>query len=357
MPGTSADRLEDFISVLRDSAGYSSGQTLARKAGISRSAVWKHIRRLRRCGYDIRSLHGKGYRLAGGTEYPVPWELGRLLHTNKVLGKKKIVYREMATSTQAIAIALAEKGEDEGLVVIAEQQSGGRGRMKRRWVSPRGGIWLSVVLRPPIPTAASTMLPFAAAVAVCDAIRQEAKINATLKWPNDVMVAGKKVAGILLDLSAEAETVNYAVVGIGINANVDTSKLKIEGREGRPGITSLAQEAGHDINRLRLTGALLEKLEHYYFLMLEENEKEGEGGQRAVMEEWKKRSDMLGKQVTISQQQGKKPIRGTAVDVAGDGSLVVRVENGEKEIRVVSGDVMVAGGSSSSSSGGVSTSQ
>lgn len=322
-------RLEEFLALLKEAeSGYASGQWLAKKAGISRSAVWKQVRKLRRCGYPIESLHGSGYRLAGSTEYPVPWELEWLVRT-RFVGKSAIVYRDSAGSTQDIAISLANKENAHGAVVIAEQQSGGRGRMKRKWVSPRGGIWVSVVLKPDIPTAASTMLPFVAAIAVCEAIRVVTGLKATLKWPNDVMVNGKKVAGILLDLSAEAETVNYAVIGIGINANIDTSKIRID-REGRPAITSLKEELGQDVNRLQLTAIMLEMLEHFYLVL------EGQGA-LLVIAEWRKRSDMLGRNVTVVQQ-GKEH-RGVATDINDDGSLQVKTSRGE--ISVVSGDILV----------------
>jgi BirA family biotin operon repressor/biotin-[acetyl-CoA-carboxylase] ligase len=328
MPGY--DRLEEFLALLKDpESGYASGQWLAKKAGISRSAVWKQIRKLRSCGYTIESLHGKGYRLAGSTEYPVPWELGRLVRTQFV-GRGTMVYRDSASSTQDIAISLAEKEGAHGAVVIAEQQSGGRGRMKRKWASPRGGIWISVVLMPAIPTATSTMLPFVAALAVCDAIREATGLRATLKWPNDVMINEKKVAGILLDLSAEAETVNYAVIGIGVNANVEPSKIRVD-REGRPAITSIRGELGQDVNRLRLTALLLEKLEHFYMML------EGKGAQ-PIIAEWRRRSYMMGKDVTVIQQ-GKER-KGVAVDINDDGSL--KVETDEGEISVVSGDVLVS---------------
>ena len=322
------DRLQEFAALLEESSGYMSGQLLAKKGGISRSAVWKHVRSLRQCGYNVESLHGQGYRLAGTTEYPVPWELVKLLKTSFV-GKGEMVYRQSAESTQSIAIALAEKGKVDA-VVIAEQQSGGRGRMKRKWLSPRGGVWLSVVLKPAVPTVTSTMLPFVAAIAVCDAIREATNLAATLKWPNDVMVAGKKVAGILLDLSAEAETVNYAVIGIGINANVDASKLKID-REGKPAVTSLMDELGHDVNRLQLTKLLLEKIELFY-MALEKN------GPAAIVAEWCKRSDMMGKKVNVIQQD--KRYDGIAADVNDDGSLRVRTTKGD--MNVTSGDVLVS---------------
>ena len=325
------DRLQEFIALLRESPGYMSRQSLAKKAGISRRAVWKHIRKLQQCGYNVESLHGQGYMLTGTTEYPVSWELAKLLDTTFV-GKGEMVYRQYAESTQKIAIGLAEKGKVNA-VVIAEQQSGGRGRMKRKWLSPKGGIWLSLVIKPAVPTVASTMLPFVAAVAVCDAIREATNLAATLKWPNDVMVVGKKVAGILLDLSAEAKTVNYAVIGVGINANFDASKLKID-RDGRPAVTSLKDELeGRDVNRLQLTKLLLEKIELFY-LMLEKN------GPPAIIAEWRKRSDMMGKKVSVLQHG--QTYYGVAADVNNDGSLRVRTGTAAAgDMNVVSGDVLV----------------
>ncbi len=328
MARTEDGRMVEFLGLLKQNTDYASGQSLAKKAGISRSAVWKHIRRLRRLGYSIESLHGKGYRLAGDTERPVPWELARELKTSFV--GKTVIYRESTQSTQSIAIALAEKQGAHGTTVISEQQTGGRGRLKRKWLSPKGGIWISIILRPTIPTATSTMLPFVAALAVCDAVRDATGLEATLKWPNDVMVRGRKVAGILLDLSAEAETVNYAVIGIGINANVDAKKLHLD-REGRPAATSLSDELGHGINRLRLTALLLEKLEKH-FMFLEEK------GSSPIVAMWRNRTDMLGRKVLVAQQD--KVVFGTAKDVGDDGSLVVSTAAGD--ISVVSGDVTVS---------------
>lgn len=320
-------RIVEFLDLLKKNADYASGQSLAKKAGISRSAVWKHIRRLRRLGYKIESLHGKGYRLEGDTDYPVPWELAKA--KTSVVGKT-VVYRESADSTQNLAIAIAEKQAANGTAVIAEQQTGGRGRLKRKWLSPRGGIWISVILRPSIPTGASTLLPFVAAISVCDAVRDATGLDATLKWPNDVMVRGKKVAGILLDLSAEAEAVNYAIVGIGINVNVESNRLRLD-RDGRPAVTSLSDELGHPVNRLHLTRLLLEKLEQYTVLLEEK-------GPSTIVALWRKRTDMLGKPVSVAQQG--KTITGTAKDIGDDGSLTIATATGD--VSVVSGDVTVS---------------
>lgn len=321
-------RMAEFVDLLKENRDYSSGQVLAKKAGISRSAVWKHIRRLRRLGYKIDSLHGKGYRLEGDTDYPVPWELERVLKTSFI--GKTIVYKEIIRSTQIYAISVAEKQGKHGTVVIAEQQRGGLGRLKRKWLSPRGGIWISIILRPAISTAASTMLPFVAAVAVCDAVREETQLDATLKWPNDVMVRGKKVAGILLDLSAEAETVNYAIIGIGINANIDSAKLYLE-RKGRPAITSLSDELEHSINRMHLTRRVIEKLEQY-LVLLEQR------GPSTIVAIWRERTDMLGRHASVAQQG--KVIPCIVKDINNDGSLLISTTAGD--VNVVSGDVVLS---------------
>ncbi|OLC82791.1 MAG: biotin--[acetyl-CoA-carboxylase] ligase [Thaumarchaeota archaeon 13_1_40CM_3_50_5] len=290
-----------FLSLLRLEAGYVSGPRLAKKASISRSAVWKHIKILRRYGYAIQSRHGLGYKLVGQTDLPVPWELARVLHTSFV--GKHIVYRETIDSTQNLAISLASKPDSHG-------------------------IWLSVVLRPSIPTAKITLLPFVTGLAVYDTIKTTG-LNARLKWPNDVIISDKKVAGILLDISAQADQVNYIIIGIGINTNVDSSAIsaRLDGIK----ITSISGELGHTVSRLDLTRSLLENIERYYVEMEQR-------GVDTILQEWKKRSDILGRKVTVVQNN--KMIQGVAADVNYDGSLLVQTDHGV--INVVSGDIHVS---------------
>lgn len=326
--------IHEFISLLTPSAStYISGQQLADKAGISRSAVWKRIKRLRRHGYKIESQHGLGYRMKGTTEFPVPWELKRDLRTSFI--GKEILYKESADSTQRIALYIAEnKPDPQGTVVIAEQQKKGRGRLKRQWLSPPGGLWLSVILKPEIPTGMITLLPLCAAVAVSHAIRDCTSLEAKLKWPNDVMLSGRKVAGILVDISAEAERVNYAVIGIGINANIDSHEIsgRLQHHRAELKVTSLRTELGHDVNRLELTSHVLENLEKY-FLQLE-NE-----GALPILKEWKKNTEMFGRQVEM-MQNGKIVNRGTAIGLGEDGSLTIRTEHG-KDKSIISGDILI----------------
>jgi len=316
---------EKLISLLRSDARYICGEELGTKAGISRSAVWKQIELLRRYGYSIESRRGLGYKLTAHTDIPVPWELAKILCTS-IIGKQ-IIYRETIDSTQNLAISLASKLGSDGAVVIAGRQESGRGRQKRRWLSPKGGLWLSVILKPEIPTARITILPFAAALAVCEALKALG-VAARLKWPNDVMASGKKIAGILLDISATADQVNYVVIGIGINANVDSATISAR----LPGtkITSISDELGWNTNRLQLTKSLLENLEGYYLGI--EHRARGE-----ILQKWKKNSDMLGRKVAVSYKS--KTIRGVATDVNEDGSLTLLTDKGC--IDVVSGDIRV----------------
>ena len=321
---------EHLLSLLRLQEGYISGKILSKKTGISTSGISKWIKTLRKYGYDIESKHRMGYRLAGETNLPLPWELKKVLHTSFV-GKDKIIYRLTTDSTQNLAILLAEKNpSSNGIVIIAGQQKSGRGRQNRKWLSPMGGIWLSVVLRPRISTLKITLLPFAAALAVCDAIKKTTQLNAKLRWPNDVTISGKKVAGILIDISMEAERINYAVIGIGINANVDSSAISSY-LEKRIKVTSLSDELGHKMNILGLTKVVLERLEYYYMELKH-------CVPHTIIEKWKKNSDILHQKVAVVQNN--RTIQGIAADLNDDGSLLVRINDCEN-INLVASDIHV----------------
>ena len=321
---------EIILSLLRLQKGHISAKNLANETGISISSVSKRINLLRKYGYDIESSHRRGYRLASETDLPVPWELAKVLDTLFV-GKDKIIYRLTTHSTQNLAILLAEKNPDsDGTVIIAEHQKSGRGRENRKWLSPKGGIWLSVVLRPSMPASNITLLPFAAALAVCDAIKKTTQLDAKLRWPNDVTISCKKVAGILIDSSVEAERINYAVIGIGVNANVDSSMISLH-LEKSIKVTSLSNELGHETSMVGLTKEILERLE-YYHTELEHCVP------HTIIEKWKKNSDILGEKVAL--MQSNRTIQGIAADVKDDGSLLVKADNYE-DINVVASDIYV----------------
>jgi BirA family biotin operon repressor/biotin-[acetyl-CoA-carboxylase] ligase len=226
---------------------------------------------------------------------------------------------------------LAENNpSSDGMVIIAEQQTSGRGRENRKWLSPKGGIWLSVVLRPRISASKITALPFAVALAICDAIKKTTQLDPKLRWPNDVTIRGKKVAGILIDLSIEAEQINYAVIGIGINANVDSSAISSCLENGTK-VTSLCDEVGHKISMLGLTKEILERLEYHYIQLKY-------CLPHAIIEQWKNNSDILHQKVEVIQND--KTIHGIAADVKEDGSLLVRTK-GCNNINVVASSTHV----------------
>jgi BirA family biotin operon repressor/biotin-[acetyl-CoA-carboxylase] ligase len=191
---------------------------------------------------------------------------------------------------------------------------------------------MSVILKPDAPTSMITLLPLAAALSVCHAIRKCTGLDAKLKWPNDVMISGKKVAGILLDISAEAERVNYSVIGIGVNANVDSSSISAGFTPGASRVTSISDELGRDVSRLELARAILENLErHVSKLDSEEAD--------AILKEWEANADMLGRQVKVLQN-GRMVCHGIARGVADDGSLII--QDGNREVKIASGDIRVS---------------
>ncbi len=321
---------QHLLSLLRRQKGYVSGSILAKETGISTSGISKRIRLLRQYGYDIESSSKMGYKLAGETDLPLPWKLAKVLNTS-FIGKDKIIYRHTVKSTQNLAISLAEKDRgSNGTIIIAGEQKSGRGRQNRKWLSPRGGIWLSVILRPKIPAPKITTLPFAAALAVCDSIKKTTRLNAKLRWPNDIMIEGKKVAGILIDMSIEADRINYAVIGIGVNVNVDSSAISSY-LEKHIKVTSLSDELGYKISILGLTKEILKQLEYYYMQI-------NNDPPQAIIEQWKKSSDMLNKKVQVIYDDWT--IEGIAVDVNYDGSLLVRTDNCDN-FKVVASDVRV----------------
>lgn len=330
------DTIGNFVSVLGSGSlsGYVSGRVLARDCGISQSAVRKKIFQLLRYGYVVESSPGRGYRLTSRTHHEVQWELASDLHTSFV--GNRIVYNDIIGSTQDAALAFVARNKQglHGTVFIAAEQKHARGRVGRTWISPKGGLWMSVIFKPRIRSHELSLLPLVAAIAAYDAIKVCTGLAAELKWPNDIMISGKKVAGIVLDAGTQADRVNYAVVGIGINANFDpldvVSKLSADNK--RQKVTSIRSEIGHDINVLQLTRVVLEKIEQYY-LELERSR------YSVIVKKWKKCTNMLGRKVAVIQN-GKTIYRGTALDIRNDGALIIRTGTG-RNITITSGDIRV----------------
>jgi BirA family biotin operon repressor/biotin-[acetyl-CoA-carboxylase] ligase len=316
---------EELVLAFLAEAGddFVSGEAISDKLGLTRAAVWKHVEALRGQGYRIDALPARGYRLSEVPDRLGPLELRPLLNTHDV-GRELHWYAELP-STSDRAKDLADEGAEHGEVVIAEAQTAGRGRRGRVWTSPAGrNLAFSVVLRPDLPPARAPELTLVASIAVCDALRQ-AGVAAGIKWPNDVLAGGKKLAGILTELAAEPDRVHWVVIGVGVNVNARTEDFP---EELRGEVTSILLERGGPAPRALFAAACLTALEEW----LDRHAEEGFGAIRAA---WRERSVTLGREVSV--RTDAREVVGTAIDLDEDGALLVRDAAGVQ--RILAGDV------------------
>jgi|Deesub1362A_J573_1020465.scaffolds.fasta_scaffold00108_86 BirA family biotin operon repressor/biotin-[acetyl-CoA-carboxylase] ligase len=313
---------EAILRALR-SGGRVSGAQLAREMGVSRTAVWKMIRRLQAEGWGIESTPGSGYVLTDPLDLLLPEDVeGRLPEGWRV------IFLSRTGSTQDEARSLARGGAPEGTVVVAETQTTGRGRLGRRWFSPRGGLYLSVLLRPSLRPREVLRLPLMTGVAVAEAIGRFVAGSPQLKWPNDVLLEGRKVAGILCELDAEADRVHHVILGIGINVN---NEIPPQVRE--TAVSLKEHRGGLSLNKGDLFVALIRDLDQQY-------RRSRCLGFEPVFQGWRSLSSTLGRPVRI--QSGDEEIVGEALDIDSDGALIVRRVDGET-VRVIAGDVTPVG--------------
>jgi BirA family biotin operon repressor/biotin-[acetyl-CoA-carboxylase] ligase len=303
---------------------YVSGAELAAKLGASKVAIWKHIRALRKEGYDIDSKPRVGYRLVAAPDLLLPYEVEDGLRTDLV--GKEIHHYMRVSSTQEAARGLAVEGAKEGTVVIAETQTRGKGRRGREWRSPAGGVYMSIILKPQINPARTPLLTLLAGVVVAKVLRRLYNLKAELKWPNDVMVNNRKICGILTEMTAETEAVNYCIVGIGINANVELAHFP---PEFRASTTSLKKELSAHVSRAELVRDLLNEIEQLYAVFRER-------GPAPILEEWKALTNTLGARVQVIGQT--EVVKGRAVDVDQDGALIIKLADGSLK-RIIAGDL------------------
>lgn len=320
-PGQTRFRLLEALEEAK--GGFISGQQLSRRLSVSRTCIWKHVRALRSQGYEVHSQSNRGYRLVSCPDAPTPLEVRKKLRC-RLLGRE-LRYLGRVGSTQDEAFKLAQKGAPEGTVVLAEEQSGGRGRVGRSFFSPKGGLWFSFILRPPLQPQVCLPVSLMAGVAVSEAVRAVTGLPAVLKWPNDVLIGGKKVAGILAEIVAETDAVRFVVCGIGVNANISAGKFPAE---LRPIATSLRIESGREVSLLELLCRILERLDFHYQEFLSR-------GPKAVLDAWRACPNVLGGRVRVTAVD--EVVEGTAQDIDSDGALLVRTEEGVK--RVIVGDV------------------
>jgi BirA family biotin operon repressor/biotin-[acetyl-CoA-carboxylase] ligase len=314
------------LKILDESGGSAPADTITASLGIPRSRVTESVDRLRDLGYAITEPRKDLYHLTRRSGRLLPYEIQKHLGT-RVIGRR-MKYLETTESTTWVARDLACRQDPEkldGMMVIAEEQTGGQGRLGRAWASPPGGIWTTVILKPKIPIDRVFMVTMAAALAVARAIRKEFDLGALIKWPNDIFIGDKKVAGLLLELSAENAVVNYTLLGLGIDANITVGRLS---PELRAAVTSLSAELGREVDRPAFLAAVLKEFERRYELL--------EAGEYdAIVREWRSLSLTLGHRVRITTLA--KSFEGEAFDIDEFGALLVRKETGTVE-RVIAGD-------------------
>lgn len=313
---------EKIIDFLKKKQDYLSGDMLSDRLGISRQAFWKHIQELKEAGYDIVAVPHLGYKLLSSPDRLFPSEVNCGLKT-KFLGRK-LYYLEETASTMEEAMRLGVAGAPEGTVVLAECQRRGRGRLNRRWFSPKyKGIYLSLILRPRILPAQASIVTLIAAVSVCEAVNETCGLEAKIKWPNDILCANKKLGGVLTELNAEMDRVKFLVIGIGLNVNNDKRSL-VEGA------VSIKEYKNKWVSRVGLLQEILLKIEENYTAF-------GKKGAGPIVESWRKYSLTLGKRVRINCQ--KAHVEGMAVEIDDDGGLLIRKDSGTME-KVMAGDVV-----------------
>ena len=302
-----------------------SGQDMSDILKISRVAVWKDIKKIRSLGYKIESKQNIGYRLVDSSKLPLPWEIKEDLNT-EFLGNR-IYYFNTIDTTQNFAMSIASKKNEDGSVVISKKQTGGKGRMNRKWKSPIGGIWMSIIIHPKFDVRYATLVPIATSLAICIAIEKTLKINTKLKWPNDVTVKGEKVAGVLINASMISNQIENMVLGIGINFKINPNELKNSIKK-TPNFYGVATLVKKNQNMSPLVKQFLYELENVLQLI-------NSGQIKKIINGWTKRSSTIGRNVSIITNEGR--ISGKAIRIDNEGGLII--SKGKKTDRVLVGDV------------------
>ena len=317
---------EKILNLLRASNNdFLSGEELARKCGISRTMVWKHIKSLEREGFGIEAVPSQGYRITSVSDILRQSDIKPGLKT-RIIGKELHLFPE-AGSTNTLAMDMASNGAPEGTVVIAETQTGGKGRLGRKWISPKGNLYLSVILRPVIATYQAPLITLTGAVAVASAIRKQCGLDARIKWPNDILISGKKACGLLTEMSAEQDRIRHIVLGIGIDVNMELDALPADVRTLT---TTLAAEAGETIDRTVLLQQVLRELDSWYQIFL--------ANEQDMLREWTSLNMTSGKRVTVSG--AGRVVEGLAQGIDSEGRLIIKLDDGAVHA-VAAGDVTI----------------
>lgn len=316
---------ERILKLLRKKGDFVSGEEMSKELGITRAAVWKKINALRKKGYIIQASPAKGYSLLkspdlsiGDIKILIKGDIGR-----------EVFFYESVDSTNTVAAELAEKGTPEGTVVIADSQEKGRGRLGRFWVSPpHVNIHMSIILRPEIEPKDVTLLTIMSAVACVTALRGVTGLKVTIKWPNDLIVSGKKMGGILTEVKSDPDRIIFAVIGVGINVNMDVDMFPDDIRQIA---TSVKNETGEMHSRTAIIVEILNELEHWYKILKRT-------GGKPLLSEWQQLTSTLGRDVRITV--GKETFTGIAESIDDEGMLILRLPSGMLK-KISAGDLTI----------------
>jgi BirA family biotin operon repressor/biotin-[acetyl-CoA-carboxylase] ligase len=320
----------DILRLLKENTdGFISGQYISDKLGVSRTAIWKYINQIKEDGYEIESVSNKGYRLVTSPDLLTLEEIEPYLTTSFI--GRNIIHFDSIGSTNTEAKKLADLSGSNGSIIIAEEQTNGRGRLGRSWISPKyKGVWMSIVLKPDLDPIEAVKLTQIAAAAVVKAT-EELNIKTLVKWPNDIVINHKKTCGILTEMNAELTRINYVVVGIGINVNTDEVDFPEDIKEIA---TSLKVETKHFINRQELVGRILNNFEKLYVEFVENN------NIFVSVNICRDNSAIIGQQIFIISRENKVEVK--AIDIDEDGRLLVEHADGKREY-IISGEVSIRG--------------
>ena len=306
---------------------YLSGQDLSDVLKISRVAVWKHIEKIRSLGYRIDSKQKRGYKFVNRTKKLLPWEITKKIKSEFV--GRRVYYFDEIDSTQNYALQISNNKNENGTIIVAEKQTHGKGRLNRKWYSPEGGIWLSVIIHPEFQISDATIIPLAASLALCESIKKVHKIKTDVKWPNDITIDGKKVAGMLIDTSIQGNKVENLVLGIGINfaVNIQQIEKRLKNSPNFYGVTSLFPEKNRP-SKIELLVQFLLELEKVINSLIK-------GKNTQIIRDWSKHTNMFGKTISVNTGNGK--ISGIAKKIDSDGALIIKT--GARNRRIFVGDV------------------
>lgn len=319
---------EEILRLLRSADGYISGQELCNRFGVSRTAVWKAINQLKEAGYEIEAQQNKGYKLMAAPDLMTEAEIKSLMHTEWVA--KEVLYFDTIDSTNTKAQELAEKGYPSGTLVVADKQESGKGRRGRSWVSPSGtGIFMTLMIKPDINPNNASMLTLVAALAVAKAITSVTGEKAMIKWPNDIVVNGKKVCGILTEMNAQFDYINHIVVGIGINVHNESFPEEIS----QMASSLMIEAGGKRFHRAQIIAETMSYFEQYYDTFLKTQDLS------ALVREYDEL--LVNRNKSVRVLDPKEPFDGKAMGITPKGELIV--ETWESRKLVSSGEVSVRG--------------